>query len=268
MVSLKKIVALLFLCIAGYTLSRFMNAEEKNVLSHEDSNVCKKVVITGATKGLGRALAKEFIHKGWQVAGCGLSTAAVDELKKEYGDKHHFAVVDVTNADAVNAWAREVENAIGTPDMLINGAAIIHNLANVWEIPSLEFENVMKVNVNGTFNVLKAFLPFMIEKKQGIIINISSDGGRMGEAQWGPYCASKFAIEGLTQSLAQELPEGMAAVTLDPGGGINTDMLKQCLPDTADQYPSPEKWAQSAIKFICTISIEDNGKALTVPKLN
>ena len=78
------------------------------------------------------------------------------------------------------------------------------------------------VNVKGPMNVLRAFLPAMIERGHGVIINISSGWGRYADALAGPYCASKFAVEGLTSSLAKELPEGLAAMTVSPGG-INSN---------------------------------------------
>jgi len=78
------------------------------------------------------------------------------------------------------------------------------------------------------------------------------------------YCATKYAIEGLTLALAQELPEGMAAVPLNPGI-INTEMLQACFGDDAGSYPSPEKWAKQAVPFVLGLSAKDNGKSLSVP---
>jgi NAD(P)-dependent dehydrogenase (short-subunit alcohol dehydrogenase family) len=74
-----------------------------------------------------------------------------------------------------------------------------------------------------------------------------------------------FAIEGLTQSLAKELPQGITVVSVDPGNGINTDMLQQIYPESAAEYPSPDAWAKKAVPFLMRISNKDNGKSLIVP---
>jgi NAD(P)-dependent dehydrogenase (short-subunit alcohol dehydrogenase family) len=81
-----------------------------------------------------------------------------------------------------------------------------------------------------------------------------------------PYCASKYAIEGLTQALAEELPAGLAAVPLNPGI-INTAMLRQCWADTAASFPSPEAWAKVAAPFLLGLGRKDNGRSLTVPEV-
>lgn len=79
-----------------------------------------------------------------------------------------------------------------------------------------------------------------------------------------PYCATKWAIEGLTRALTQELPKGMAAVPLNPGI-IDTDMLRRCFGGDAGHYPTPERWAETAVPFLLGLGPKDNGKPLTVP---
>ena len=87
--------------------------------------------------------------------------------------------------------------------------------------------------------------------------------GREGEAELAPYCASKFAIEGITKSMALELPHGMAVVALDPGGSISTPMLKSCAPQYINESPTPETWSHKAIEYILNITIDKNGDSLT-----
>src|SRR5688500_4477489 len=103
----------------------------------------------------------------------------------------------------------------------------------------------------------------MIQKKRGVIVNFSSGWGRSVSPEVAPYCATKYAIEGLTKTLAEELPAGMAAVPLNPGI-INTEMLQQAWSDGANAYPSPESWAKRAAPFILAIAAKDNGHSLTV----
>jgi NAD(P)-dependent dehydrogenase (short-subunit alcohol dehydrogenase family) len=121
----------------------------------------------------------------------------------------------------------------------------------------------MNVNVIGVFNVLKAFVPAMVQRNEGVIVNLSSGWGRSTSPNVAPYCASKYAIEGLTLALAQELPGGMAAIPLNPGV-IDTDMLRQCWGDQADLYQKPEAWAQRAVPFMLNLGPKDNGQSLTV----
>jgi len=97
-----------------------------------------------------------------------------------------------------------------------------------------------------------------------VIVNFSSGWGRSTDAEVAPYCATKWAIEGLTQALAQELPSGMAAVPLNPGI-IATDMLQSCFGDSASRYPSPQTWAKKSVPFLLKISSADNGQPMTAP---
>jgi len=177
----------------------------------------KLVVITGVTKGLGRAMADRFSELGWLIAGCGRSVGLIGEMRKQFSEEHDFQTVDVSDAQSVADWGEKILDRYGAPDLLINNASIVNQNAPLWTISAEEFAVVMNVNVMGAVNVIRAFVPAMIERRQGVIINISSSWGRSGERELAPYCASKFAIEGLTQSMSMELPKGMAVVALDSG---------------------------------------------------
>ncbi|GAB1532736.1 MULTISPECIES: SDR family oxidoreductase [Brevibacillus] len=226
----------------------------------------KLVVITGVTRGLGREMVERFHEAGWTVAGCGRSEKEVQRLRQQFGEQHHFSVVDVSVMEQVEKWAEEIRAEVGVPDLLINNASIINRNSPVIGLAPNEFSRVMDINVNGVFYVIRAFLPFMIQRANGgVVVNISSYWGRYGEAFLSPYCASKFAIEGLTQSLAAELPEGMAAVTLDPGGSIDTAMLRSCSPEDVDTAPNPVEWSRVAVPYIIGLGPQDNGKSLTCP---
>jgi NAD(P)-dependent dehydrogenase (short-subunit alcohol dehydrogenase family) len=97
-----------------------------------------------------------------------------------------------------------------------------------------------------------------------VIVNFSSGWGRSTSPEVAPYCATKYAIEGLTLALAQELPAGMAAVPLNPGI-INTDMLQLCFAGQADSYPTAERWAKKAVPYILSLGAKHNGSSLSVP---
>ncbi|HDR6215964.1 MULTISPECIES: SDR family oxidoreductase [Bacillus cereus group] len=227
--------------------------------------ISKSVIITGVTQGLGRAMVDRFHELGWNIYGCGRSKDKIEELKKQYSKIHDFQVIDVSDSQQVNNWANYILNTHTAPDMIINNASIVNQNAQLWKITAQEFENVMNVNVNGVVNVIRAFVPAMVARKEGIIINMSSSWGREGEAELAPYCASKFAIEGITKSMALELPHGMAVLALDPGGSISTPMLKSCAPQYINESPTPETWSHKAIEYILNITIDKNGDSLTCP---
>ena len=224
----------------------------------------KIVLITGVTRGLGRAMADEFIRQGHTVLGCGRSQKAIEEFRRRVGLPHDFSLVDVASDDQVKAWATRLLASHGPPDLLLNNAALINRNARLWDVPAQEFAQVMDVNINGTANVIRHFVPAMIKRRRGVIVNFSSGWGRSTDAEVAPYCATKWAVEGLTQAFAQELPSGMAAVALNPGI-INTEMLRSCFGDSANSYPTPAQWAKMAVPFLLQLGAKDNGKPLSVP---
>jgi NAD(P)-dependent dehydrogenase (short-subunit alcohol dehydrogenase family) len=205
-----------------------------------------------------------FVAAGHQVIGCGRSEPGVDELRSQFGDRHRFDVVDVGSDSAVRDWAASVL-ADGAPDLLVNNAALINQNAALWEVSSAEFDSLMQVNVNGVANVIRHFVPAMIEVGTGVIVNFSSGWGRSVAKDVAPYCGSKWAIEGLTRALAADLPDGIAAIPLSPGA-VNTDMLQTCMGTSAASFPSPTDWATLAVPFILDLSAADNGQPLTTPQ--
>jgi NAD(P)-dependent dehydrogenase (short-subunit alcohol dehydrogenase family) len=221
------------------------------------------ILITGVTRGLGRAMMAEFIAQGDRVVGCGRNPAAIVELAKTYGPPHRFDVVDVTDDAAVAAWATSVLKETGPPDLLLNNAAVINRTAPLWLVPVAEFDTLVDINIKGVANVIRHFVPAMVARGSGVIVNFSSGWGRGTDPNVAPYCASKWAMEGLTKALAQELPEGMAAVPLSPGI-IDTDMLRSCFGGDAGMYPDPEAWAKAAVPYLLGLGPADNGQSLTV----
>lgn len=222
----------------------------------------KTIVITGVTRGLGRALAEWFIANGHTVVGCGRS-AEVLAMRFDFPAPNDFAVVDVTEENKVALWAEKTLAAHGAPDLLINNAALMNDPAPLWAVPAVQFNRLVDVNIKGVAAVIRHFVPAMVARKAGVIVNLSSGWGRSTSPEVAPYCASKYAIEGLTQALAQELPAGMAAVPLNPGV-IDTDMLRQCWSDGASSYPKAKDWAKVAAPFILGLGPKHNGKSVSV----
>jgi NAD(P)-dependent dehydrogenase (short-subunit alcohol dehydrogenase family) len=223
------------------------------------------VVITGVTRGLGRAMTEKFIALGHTVLGCGRNQADINELRERYPKRHDFEVVDVSSDEQVRTWAERLHKKYGSPDLVINNAAVINQNAPLWKVGAQEFSDVIDVNIKGVANIIRHFLPNMIKKHQGVIVNFSSGWGRSADKEVGAFVATKWAIEGLTQSLSMELPAGLAAVALNPGV-INTGMLQSCFGESAAHYPSASRWAEKAVPFILKLDTNDNGQALSVPE--
>ena len=226
----------------------------------------KLVLITGVTRGLGRAMTEEFARLGHTVIGCARSKDGVEQLRRQLGAPHDFYMVDVMVDEAVKSWASLLLNTYGPPDLVINNAGLINRNGRLWEIGDREFAEVMDVNVRGIANVIRWFAPEMVRRKRGVFVNMSSGWGRSTDAEMGPYCCSKWAVEGLTQAFSQELPSGMAAVALNPGI-INTDMLRSCFGSTAENYISPDQWARRAVPLLLNLGPANNGKQVDIPRV-
>src|SRR5262249_54373165 len=147
-------------------------------------------------------------------------------------------VADVSDAPAVARWAEGGLARHGAPDLLLNNAALMNDPAPLWQVPAAQFDRPIGVNIKGGAEDIPCFVPAMVERGSGVIVNFSSGWGRSTSPEVAPYCTTKWAIEGLTRALAQELPRGLAAVALNPGV-IDTDMLRQCWSDSAGAYQKP-----------------------------
>ena len=198
------------------------------------------------------------------VYGCARNAEVTEQLRAEYPAPHQFHVVDVGDDSQVAGWAAQVCQPGSVPDLVVNNAALINTNATLWEVPPEEFATVVNVNITGTYHVVRHFLPAMIGQGRGVIVNFSSGWGRSTSPQVAPYCATKWAIEGMTRALAQELPRGLSAVALNPGI-IHTEMLESCFGQDASSFPSAAQWAERAVPFLLSLDASDNGGALDVP---
>ncbi len=228
------------------------------------SEAQRTIVITGATRGLGRTMAVHMAKRGHTILACGRDEVQLAALSKVLGDGHDIARVDVIDRGRVESWSQDLVARFGAPDLVLNNAALINRRAPLWEVPADEFDRVIDVNIKGVVNVTRALLPAMIERGSGMVVNFSSGWGQSTAPEVAPYCATKFAIEGLTGALAQELPPGLGAVALSPGI-IHTEMLDEAFGEDADQFPDPETWARDAIPFILGLGAAHNGHSLRVP---
>ena len=219
------------------------------------------IVITGAGRGLGLALAREFARLDHVVIGCSKTQRSVQRASSALGEGHEISQVNVTEDKQVRAWAQASMSAHGPPDLLINNAGVINENAPLWEISERAFSRVVEVNICGVSNVIRRFVPSMIERGRGVIVNFSSYWGRSSSPQVAPYCASKWAIEGLTRALAEELPSGLSAVSFNPGA-IDTEMLRSCFGEAAYGYPEPQDWAEPVALQLLALGPRESGTSI------
>jgi NAD(P)-dependent dehydrogenase (short-subunit alcohol dehydrogenase family) len=183
-----------------------------------DTNKTKVWLITGCSKGLGRALAVHALERGDRVAVTARDRAAVTDLTAGYGDRALALELDVTDSASVTAAVQECERTFGRIDILVNNAGYGY-LAAIEEGEETAVRALYDTNVHGVVTVLKAVLPGMRARRSGRVINISSFGGLAAFPATGYYHATKFALEGLSESLAAELaPLGIAVTIAEPGG--------------------------------------------------
>lgn len=179
----------------------------------------KTAYITGAGSGIGRATALQLAQEGVNVgliARTESKLKAVAEKVESLGVKASFAVADIANMEEVNQAISRLQNDLGSADILINNAGIgAHE--TLLEMDPEEWKHIVEVNVFGTYHVTRAVLPQMIEKNRGDIINISSSNGLKADAGSSAYSASKFAVQGMTEALMQEVRRNNIRVfTLNP----------------------------------------------------
>ena len=206
-------------------------------------------------------MAKEFDHRGWQVAGCSRSEDLLKDLSKTLLNSHCLVQTDVTKPQVVDDFSNQVLSALGTPKLLVNNAGLINRNAKLQDVSPEEFEQIMAVNLGGIHNMIRSFLPAMERSGEGIIANFSSYWGQSTAPEVAPYCASKWGVEGLTKALAQELPHGLATVAFNPGV-IDTEMLRSTFGDAAGTHEKPSEWAQHAVNKLEQINLSDNGQSV------
>jgi NAD(P)-dependent dehydrogenase (short-subunit alcohol dehydrogenase family) len=178
--------------------------------------------ITGAGRGFGREFTKAALERGDQVAATARNTAALDDLRSAHPDALLPLQLDVTDRDAAFAAVKEAHERFGRLDVVVNNAGY-GLFGAVEEITPQQLRDQLEVNLFGVFNVTQAVLPILREQRSGHIIQISTIGGIAAFPMLGGYHASKWALEGFTESLAQEVAGFGIKVTLVEPGGFATD---------------------------------------------
>lgn len=218
----------------------------------------KTWMITGVSGGLGREIARAALERGDVVVGAMRRPEAVVAFEALAPGRAHGVVMDVTDTAAIAAAVAKAESVTGTIDVLVNNAG--YGLVGAVEEASLdEVRAQFEVNVFGPLAVLKAALPAMRARRAGRIINITSVSGLAVWAGTGVYCASKWALEGLTQTLAQEVAElGIRVVNVAPGG-LRTDFATGSKVIVADKLSDYDGLARDAERIMADHAGQEPG---------
>ncbi|EIT87407.1 3-oxoacyl-ACP reductase [Fictibacillus macauensis ZFHKF-1] len=203
------------------------------------------VMITGATKGLGKELALYFAQKGFQLALCARSQQAIEEVASELralGANVLALEADISNVKDVERFVAVTEATFQTIDVLINNASIVgpSPMPYLLDYPEDDFEKVMRVNAFGPFFVTRRVLPLMLKRNKGSIINVTSEAGHTGFPGWGAYGISKFALEGLTKTWAEEVAHSKVTVNMVDPGEMDTQMHAKAVPDCDYELKKPK----------------------------
>jgi 3-oxoacyl-[acyl-carrier protein] reductase len=211
------------------------------------------VLVTGAGRGIGRALAHAFADAGAKVALLGKTKKNLLEVQKELKDSGAPTVVlaaDVSDEGAVSRAVAAAEQQLGPVDVLVNNAGIFVS-APVEKMDAVVFDRILDVNLRGPFLMSRAVLPGMKSRRRGHIVNISSTAGRRGFAGGGAYCASKFGLAGLTEAMRYEARASDVRVSCVFPSTVDTSLVKKAgiafNPGSAIQ---PEDVAKAVVSLV------------------
>ena len=215
-------------------------------------------VVTGASRGIGKAIAYLFAQEGMNVVICSRNENQIrktaTEIQRDTGSLVVPVKTDVRNHVDVDKLVQSAINEFGRIDILVNnaGVAIIKSLV---ETTDHEYDTIIDTNLSGVFFCCKSVLPHMIKQKSGYIINISSGAGKTGFANLSVYCASKFGVIGITESLAEEVSDyGIKVFSVCPGA-VATQMQKEFMSNEEfkrrkNQMIQPEEVAQKVLQLV------------------
>jgi 3-oxoacyl-[acyl-carrier protein] reductase len=193
----------------------------------------KLALVTGASRGIGFAIAERLIADGYRVVGTATSESGADALKaklREHGEEHSAAVLDIADSEQTEAALKLLLSEHGTPLVVVNNAGITRD--NLFlRLNEDDWNAVVNTNLSGVFRVCKALTKAMLKQKAGSIINISSIIGTTGNGGQANYAAAKAGLEGFSRSLAQEIASRNITVNCVAPGFIQTDMT-DVLPET------------------------------------
>lgn len=209
----------------------------------------KKAIVTGGAHGIGKAIAARLLAEGCDVGILDLDLEAAQDAAKAIGTgsaRTAVAAADVASRAEVESAVAAIVAALGEIDILVNNAGICR-IGKILEASEEDWRATFGVNVDGLFYVTRAVAPSMVARRSGSIVNLASWMGKSGVGSYGAYCASKFAVVSLTQSLAVELGEhGVRVNAVAPGLIVDTKMREDSEPYRRSQgLPSADERAKS-----------------------
>ena len=215
----------------------------------------KMALITGGSRGIGKAIALALAEEGVNVAITGRNEEklkAVAQEIEEKGVKSAYAVFDITSKTEVYGALEKLQKDFGKIDVLVNNAGIAA-FGGILEMEDEKWEEIVKTNLFGAYYVVKAVVPSMVERKTGDIINISSTAGLKGNAMTSAYSASKFGLIGMSESMMLELRKQNIRVTTLMPSTIASDMSKEVLKITdgnPEKVLQPEDFAELVVDLL------------------
>jgi NAD(P)-dependent dehydrogenase (short-subunit alcohol dehydrogenase family) len=204
----------------------------------------KAAIITGASRGIGKGIAKVYLREGARVFLCARGEdrlrATAEELGR-IGPEVGFFSADVGDSRQAEELIKEALARFPDISILVNNASILGKRAPIVEVDPVMWDEVLRINTSSLFYVTRPIIASLIDGGGGSIINVSSSVGRRGKPHWGPYAVSKFGVEGFTQVLAEELrPHGIRVNSVNPGG-TRTEMRARAYPEEDPlSLPTPE----------------------------
>lgn len=195
-----------------------MNGSDSKVLSGQVA------VVTGSGRGIGAAIARKLASLGARVVLCGRTMKPLETTVKEIGDSAAIKQCDVSNLESVRQLAAFVEQNFGRTDILVNNAGVGTFSAPLHELTPEDWEKVLNTNLRGVYYCIRSFAPLMIRAKSGHIVNISSLAGKNALPNGAAYAASKWGLNGLSYSVAEELRVHNIRVSVVCPGSVNTEL--------------------------------------------
>jgi NAD(P)-dependent dehydrogenase (short-subunit alcohol dehydrogenase family) len=219
-------------------------------------------LVTGGSRGIGRAVVLALNEAGADVYTCARDEAALQETRAAAAapERVHVEVADVAEREQLVHLLERIENERGRLDVLVNNAGILGPRDHIENVELSTWREVMRVNLDGVFLASKLSIPLMREAGQGVMLHVSSSVGRAGRGTWGPYAVSKHGVEGLSDTLADELADDdIVSVSINPGGTA-TDMRAEAYPDEdPDTLPTAEEVAATFVALIGRLTLEQTG---------
>ena len=196
--------------------------------------MAQRVVITAAAGGIGRVIAEAFLAQGDQVAVCDVDVAAVEQFRAAY-PQASAAVVDLADGDALDRWLDEAIGTLGGVDVLVNNAGTKGPTAYIEDVDPADWSACLTVSLDSHYRCARRVAPLLKQQRRGTIIEISSMAGMYGYGMRTPYAAAKWAVVGLTKSLAIELgPFGVTCNAICPGS-VRGDRIDRVIAAEAEQ---------------------------------